>query len=237
MKIYECDQGSDEWKELHMGRPSASQFHRILTPAKGELAAGRWTYAFELVVERLLKETKHGLTGLYWPERGKLLEVDAVRHYEFVHSCRTAKVGFITPDHGLWGCSPDRLMVEEVGALELKCPSPEKHVEYFYQGPGKDYRCQVQGSLMITGFPWWDFMSYHPNLPDALYRFERDDEFIDKLHKALAQFCQEVDNIEKKVRDAGFISTVQQYDEGYGEIMRSDMNAAGAIMDKQNWGG
>lgn len=229
VKIYDCEQGSDEWKELHMGRPTASQFHRILTPARGELAKGRWSYAYELAVERLLKETKRSTTGLYWPERGKLLEMDAVRHYEFVHSCRTAKIGFITPEHGMWGCSPDRLMVDEIGALELKCPAPEKHLEYFYEGPGSDYRCQVQGGMMITGFPWWDFMSYHPQLPDALYRFERDDAFIDKLHKALTQFCEEVDSVEAKVRAAGFVSEVQQIsespDDGWRRILEADPGA------------
>lgn len=225
MKIYECEQGSDEWNDLHMGRPSASQFHRILTPAKAQLAEGRWTYAYELVVERLLKETKHSTTGLYWPERGKLLEMDAVRHYEFVHSCRTTKVGFITPDHGLWGCSPDRIMVDEIGTLELKCPAPDTHIEYFDRGPGNNYRCQVQGTMMITGFPWADFMSYHPQLPDALYRFERDDAFIDKLHAALSQFCKEVDQIEQKVRDAGFVSETQAPlpdDDGWRKMLEAD---------------
>jgi hypothetical protein len=238
MIFHELEQGSPEWHNVRMGIPTASQMHRILTPSRGELATGRFSYAYELVAERLLKETKQNLTGMYWPERGRLLEFDAVRHYEFVHSCRTAKVGFVTPDHGMWGCSPDRIMVDDLGTLELKCPSPEVHLKYFAEGPGNDYKVQLQATMMITGFPWADFMSYHPQLPDALYRFERDDAFIDKLHKALSQFVGEVDAIEKKVRDAGFVSTVhQQYDEGYGEMLRSDMNAAGHIIEQGSWGG
>lgn len=228
MKVYDCLQGSDEWKDLHLGIPTASQFHRILTPAKEQLAEGRWAYAYELAVERLLKETKHTAEGLYWPERGKLLEHDAVRHYEFVHSCRTAKVGFITPDHGKWGCSPDRLIVEEVGGLELKCPSPEKHLEYFdeeHKGPGFAYRCQIQGSMLITGFPWWDFMSYHPQLPDALYRYQRDQPFIDKLEEALKMLCDEVDIIVEKVKEAGFVPApgqIPRQDDGWDAMMRAD---------------
>jgi hypothetical protein len=211
--------------------------HRILTPSRGEIAAGRTSYAYELAVERLLGVgSKPPLDGLQWIERGKMLEFDAVRHYEFVHSCRTAKVGFVTPDHGLWGCSPDRIMVDEIGTLELKCPSPEVHLKYFVDGPGNEYKVQLQATMMITGFPWADFMSYHPQLPDALYRFERDDVFIDKLHKALTQFCQEVDAIEKKVRDAGFVSDVHAaYDDGYSGL--TDMNAAGQIIAQESWGG
>lgn len=210
-----------------MGLPTASQMHRILTPGKGELAAGRWRYAYELATERLLKETAKDLTGLYWPERGRLLEFDAVRHYEFVHSCHTAKIGFITPDHGLWGCSPDRIMADEIGTLELKCPAPETHLRYFCDGPGNEYRVQLQATMMITGFPWADFMSFHPQLPDALYRFERDDAFIDKLHKALTQFCNEVDEIVEKIKEAGFVPSQEQIaatrkSDGWDDIMRAD---------------
>ena len=239
MIFHESPQGSDGWHEARKGIPTASQMHRILTPAKGEVAAGRWGYAFELVVERLLgASSKPPLDGLQWVERGKILEPDAVKHYEFVHSCRTAKIGFITPDHGMWGCTPDRIMVDELGTLEIKAPAPETHIRYFYEGPGNAYRVQLQATMMITGFPWADFMSYSPELPDALYRFERDDPFIDKLHKALSQFCEEVDDIEKKVRDAGFISTVQNHHPSDdGDDWRSDMNAVGMIIDKQQWGG
>jgi hypothetical protein len=245
VRIHECDQGSDEWNDLHMGIPTASMFHRIVQPggevrykkngepfksAAGELAKGRWTYAYELAVERLLKETRRKTTGLYWPERGKLLEFDAVRHYEFVHSCKTCKVGFISTDDGRWGCSPDRLMVDEVGALELKCPSPETHVGYFIDGPGTDYRCQVQGSMAITGFPWWDFMSFHPQLPDALYRFERDEEFIAKLEQGLNQFCAEVDEVVEKIKEAGFVPSAEQIaagrkSDGWDDILRADSGA------------
>jgi hypothetical protein len=236
MKVYYCEQGSDEWNDLHLGRPTASSFHRVVQPGgeprvkkngdpyaskAGELAEGRWTFAYELVVERLLGETKRDAAGLHYPERGKLLEEDAIRHYQFLNpSVQATKVGFITPDHGLWGCSPDRLITplgetltgddlrSAIGGLEIKSPSAEKHIEYFWRGPRRDYWCQLQGSMMITGFEWWEFQSFHPQLPDAYRRFERDDDFIDKLHKGLSQFCEEVDAVEQSLREAGFIDAM-----------------------------
>lgn len=226
MIFHEVEQGSGDWHEARRGIPTASQMHRILTPARAEIAAGRTSYVYELAIERLLGETsKPPIDGLHWVERGKFLESDAVRHYEFVHSCRTAKVGFITPDHGLWGCSPDRIMVDELGTLELKVPSPEVHLKYLCEGPGAQYRVQLQATMMITGFPWADFMSYSPNLPDALYRVERDDPFIDKLRAALTQFCDEVDRIVAKVKGAGFISPTPkavERDNGWQRMLEAD---------------
>lgn len=230
MIFHEAAQGSPEWHQARLGIPTASQMHRIIQPVKGELAAGRTSYAYELALERLFNESaKPALDGLQWIERGVLLEPDAVKHYEFVHSCRTAKVGFITPDHGMWGCSPDRIMVDELGTLELKVPAPATHLKYFVEGPGNDYKVQLQGTMMITGFPWADFMSYSPNLPDALYRIQRDDVFIDKLHNALTQFTGELERIVEKVRAAGFVAELahasRSEDDGWRQILEADPGA------------
>ena len=241
MILHEVEAGSPQWFAARSGIPTASAFHRILTPAKEELASGRWSYAFELAIERLLGESKQTIDGLQWVERGKMLEPDAVQHYEFVQDTRTVRAGFITTDDGRMGCSPDRIMVDTIGGLEIKCPSAPKHLEYFIKGPGPDYRCQVMGSLLITGFPWWDFQSFHPQLPEVLIRFERDEPFIAKLTPALDQFCDELDEVCEKVKAAGYVPSPQHsadpVDDAYGEMMRSDMNAAGHIIEQSNWGG
>jgi hypothetical protein len=254
MKIYDCEQGTPEWHALHMGRPSASEFHRIVQPggearfkkdgtpyksSKGELAEGRWTYAFELAAQRLLGETKDPIDGLKWVDRGKMLENPAIAHYEFVRGRSTAKVGFITPDHGRWGCSPDRLVVGKDGdplvGLEIKCPGSVKHLEYFINGVTAAYRCQIQGSLMTTGFEFWDFQSYHPQLPEVLLRFERDEEFIDKLEAGLNQFCDEVDFVVAKIKDAGYVPTAASLAAGMDPWEGAD--AIEGILAAGQWGG
>ena len=220
MIISEAAQGSPDWYSLRMGIPTASEFHRIVQPGgeprfkkdgspykshEGELADGRWKYACELACERLLNESKQTIDGLQWVERGKMLEPDAVELYESLHG-RTAQCGFICPDDRRYGCSPDRIHCDELGGLELKCPSGPIHLWYFINnGPGHAYRCQVQGSLMVTGFTHWDFMSYHPNFPEVLVRFERDEPFIAKLREGLDQFCREVDGIVAKIKEAGYV--------------------------------
>jgi hypothetical protein len=215
MKIFDVPQGEPAWFAARAGIPTASEFHRIITPKREQLAEGRWSYAFRLAAERLLGESTQSIDGLQWVERGKILEGDAVSHYEFTRGRQTAKVGFITPDHGRYGCSPDRLIVgkdgDPLGGLEIKCPSSPVHLAYFINGAGEDYRCQVQGSLMVTGFEFWDFQSYHPQLPEVLVRFTRDEPFIRKMQSALDQFCEEIDHIVEKVKEAGYVPTPERF--------------------------
>ena len=35
---HNCKQGGPEWNELRLGRPTASLFERIITPAKAEMS-------------------------------------------------------------------------------------------------------------------------------------------------------------------------------------------------------
>lgn len=207
MIIIECEQGDEVWREHRMGIPTASEMHRVITPSQEKIAAGRWSYAAELVVERLLDESREPIDGLPHVERGKALEPKAVEHYEGVYG-KTAKCGLILSDNRKFGCSPDRLLCDELGGLEIKSPAAHTHVMYWANGPGNDYRCQVQGSLLLTRFDFWDWMSWHPQLPERLIRFRPDEPFIKKMQVALDQFNDEVDELCEKIRSAGVVSPI-----------------------------
>lgn len=207
--ITDVDQGSEAWREMRLGIPTASAFDRIITEVKGELATGRWKYAYELACERLLQEdTSLPLDGLRWVERGKMLEADAVKHYEIVAGKTTDRIGLIMSDDGSMACSPDRIHQDKLVGLEIKCPMAATHAQYMREGPGKAYRWQVYGSMLISQFEAWDFVSFHPNLREVIVRYERTPEAqkeIDKLEKALVQFRAEVDEIEAFLRKQGFV--------------------------------
>ena len=62
--------------------------------------------------------------------------------------------GAVPSDDGRIGCSPDRTVMEKGGRyslVEIKCPAPWTHIGYLLDGPGADYRQQVQGQLLVTG--------------------------------------------------------------------------------------
>jgi hypothetical protein len=187
MIVHAFPQGSAEWHAARLGIPTASNFGRIVTPG-GKLSASADTYLHELVAERILGFPLN-TESVDFMERGKALESHAVSWYELQRDVDTEAVGFCLTDDGRAGCSPDRL-VGAAGGLEIKCPSPAVHVGYMLDGGISDkYRPQVQGALWITGRDWWDTLSYHPDLPPALVRVKRDEEYITALAANVERFC------------------------------------------------
>lgn len=207
MKTIDCVQGSDRWLSARLGIPTASQFHRIITPAKGDLSKQARKYAYQLVAERLLQQPVEAAIGeLEWVARGKLLEPLAVQQYEFTTDVETKPVGFITTDCGRIGCSPDRLIVGAQGGLEIKCGSPATHIGYLLDGPGDDHKPQIQGQLAIAELAWSDLYGYHPELPAVLLRTHRDEPYIAKMQAALREFLDMLDDMLARARASGFFA-------------------------------
>ena len=94
------------------------------------------------------------------------------------------------------GASPDGIIDLE-GGIEIKNPTSPVHLATLLDGMSDDYLPQVQGAMWITGYDWWDFVSYDPRMPDNLQvyvqRIERDNEYISKLDAAVRAFSDEVD--------------------------------------------
>ena len=197
MRILEAEQGSEEWLAARVGRPSASQFHKLVT-SKGKASASADKYIDLMISERL--------TGRSEPifvtdamQRGSDLEPEARAYYELVTGNEVEEVGFILDNSGEFGCSPDGLVGYD-GGVEIKCPAAHNHVEWARKGvcPPKHY-AQVQGCMYITGRKWWDFMSYHPDMKFMIVRVERDEEFITNLAEqillAVTEIISEVRNL------------------------------------------
>jgi hypothetical protein len=188
MKVYECEQYSDEWWRVRRGVPTASEFGNILTPKTAQLAAAHTGYIYRLIGDTFdLNYPRKDDVATAAMRHGTLMEPEARRWYEFETAQPVRQVGFCTTDDGAFGCSPDGLVGED-GGLELKNPAPQTHVRYLFEGNlPAEYRCQVHGQLIVTGRAWWDFVSYCPGLPPFLFRVFPDD-FTDKLRAALAEF-------------------------------------------------
>ncbi len=189
MILHDCIQGTTEWLNLRAGIPTSSDFDKILT-AGGKPSKQGEMYMFALLAERIMGHPRIEYMSR-WMDRGSQMEVEAVRFYELRRDCDTVKVGFITNDAGTIGASPDRL-VGDTGLLEIKVPSEAVHVSYLMQsGSAYDaYRVQTQGQLWIAEREWNDLLSYHPEMPPALIRVERDEAFILKLAQVITLFAE-----------------------------------------------
>lgn len=168
-----------------------------------------------------------------WMERGQQLEAHAVRYYEFQTEGKTIPVGFVTNDSGTVGASPDRF-VGEKGTLEIKCPSESTHMAYLLTAAGaySAYKVQVQGQLWISEREWTDVVSYHPELPEALFRAERDEKFIETLSAEVLEFSAKLEKLHYFVIDKGYKATEKEKTESMFEeslrVIREEMGRLNA---------
>lgn len=204
MIVYECRQGTPEWINLRLGVPTASSFDRIVTPTGKPSSQGE-KYRFDLLAERMAGHSFDDFKSS-WMERGNELEGDARNFYELQRDCSTQAVGFISNDAATWGASPDSL-VDERGLMEIKCPKPGTHVSYLLKAgsPYEEYRVQVQAQLWIAERDWCDVVSYNPEMPMALMRIERDDEFISKLAPLVKEFSEKLEALSVELMKVDWI--------------------------------
>lgn len=205
MKISTAPQGSDEWWAARLGHPTASQFHRIISPAKAEPSTQARAYKCELIYERLYRQPWERLKK---PTQAMQDGIDnepwAAKQFTLDTGLELQPIGHITDDLVRWGTSPDRIVTGSNEAVEIKCPTAPVHIRYMLHGPDTDYRCQVQGHLMIGGFDKCHFYSYHPDFAAVRFPFTPDRDFQAKLLKWLNVFVEELDLGEKIVRQLGY---------------------------------
>jgi len=196
MKILEMEQGTQEWLEARLGCPSGSGFSKLIT-ASGTPSSSAESYINDLIAELITGEsTPFHVTE--WMQRGTELEPFARMNYELETDREVTEVGFCMHDILRCGVSPDGL-IDDDGGIEIKCPKPSTHVKYLRKGTlPSEYKAQVMGCLWVTEREWWDFMSYHPQMPNLLIRVHRDEEYINQLERLVTHACQ---IIEKEVAD------------------------------------
>lgn len=203
MIVLDFAQGSDAWIAARLGLPTASQFHRILTPRTLKLSASSETYAHELLAEEMLGHPIDEQESQFMT-RGSQMEIDAVKFYEFTQEVETQKVGLLLRDDGLVGVSPDRLVGDD-GGLEIKCYAAANHVGAMLNAEEEKAKCQIQGCLWITGRAHWDRLSYNPELPSVITRHYRDREFIGALAGAVNAFIDRLEQLRDKLIGDGFM--------------------------------
>lgn len=182
MKIHDVEQGTGEWHTLRAGKPTASEFSKIIT-SQGEPSKSAATYAITLAVEAYAGGPVDAWEGNAHSERGKALETEAIALYEFTRDVTVDRVGFVTDDAEEVGCSPDGFVGHD-GLIEVKCLKAENHVKsmLYFQKNGRclpDYVQQSQGQMMLCERQWCDLLFFHPVLPMLIIR-QTPDEILQK---------------------------------------------------------
>ena len=194
-EFHYCEQRSDEWYALRIGRVTASNFS---TAKSKPGSSGRKTLMMKLLTERITGIPRENYSAR-WMEEGSELEPFAREYYENSRGVKVEKVGFV--EIGDIGASPDGL-IEDDGGLEIKCPFPSTHISWYLSNVlPPEHKAQVQGNMWVCDRNWWDFVSYSPlvkHRPMWVFREKRDELYINEMIIKINQFIKELKELEVK---------------------------------------
>lgn len=196
IEIYRGEQGTDEWRQMRAGIPTASEFATVLAKGRGGgESKTRRTYLLKLAGERLTGEPAESYSNGHM-ERGKAMEAEARDAYAFMRDAEYEQVGFIR--NGNAGCSPDGLIGDD-GMVEIKTKLPHLQLEVLLANElPAEHIAQCQGALWIAEREWLDFVSYWPRLNLFVTRVVRDEAYIARLKIEVADFNEELDTIVRR---------------------------------------
>ncbi len=194
MKQHIIEQGHIDWFKLRVGKVTASELGNLLTPTfelrKGETPK---TYVYSKVAEAYQGRPLIS-TGSWQTEQGNIREDEAIPWLALEKDWKILPGGFIETDDGRAGCSPDGLVQGKDFGIEVKCPEAVNHVRYLSEGVLPNaYMAQVYGSMFVTGFPRWIFVSYRRGFPALVLEIQRNDKAMFAISSAVDLFHRDFD--------------------------------------------
>lgn len=202
-------QHSLDWYRARLGKFTGSQVGRLMKSGRGKdeyFGKDAISYITEVVAERMLNpsvvmidelfeeyllQTTASSKTLAW---GNDQEMNAKGLYAKLRKVKITSCGAV--ELSPWfASSPDGLVLESNGCVEVKCPTPKVHVEYMVNVHNAEdlkkvrpeYYWQVVAHMAVTGAEWCDWMSYCPfsRKPLHVVRINRDQEAESQLHERI----------------------------------------------------
>ncbi|NWN89212.1 MAG: YqaJ viral recombinase family protein [Micrococcaceae bacterium] len=212
IKIYDCDQGSDEWHDLRRGMVTASTIGALITPKTKAVSTAQTglTKLKEIAAERITARSEDPFTSRDI-ERGHFYEPIAREEYAKHKGVEVQEVGFIVRDvngHKI-GYSPDGLVTGD-GLIEIKSRKQRIQVSHILDGVVPDENmAQLQTGLFVTGRGWIDYVSYSTGMPMMILRVLPDPAWQEAIGKALEYAEQKITEIiaDYETRAAGMPAT------------------------------
>jgi predicted phage-related endonuclease len=194
MKIYDFEQGSEEWLKVRLGKITASDFHILMGNSQT-----KDTLLYKKAAERITGVASDGdKFASVHTERGKELESEARQAYELETGNIVEQVGFIELDEFV-GCSPDGLI--QGGGVEIKCKDNHGHLKAVTKKwIDPEHRTQLQFNMYVKDAGFWDYCLYNPNFSNSLYieRVARDEEYIKKIQETIIDCNSTIQKIIKQ---------------------------------------
>ena len=208
MNIIEtCEQGSEEWLSLRLGRITASRVKDVLTKGRGtSQSKTAESYMMELIAEILTGNSNPFFENdaMRW---GTETEPQARAMYAVNNDFVDVKEVAFVEHNEQAGISPDGLIGDD-GLLEIKCPNTTTQIKRALSDDySADYKAQIQMQLWVTERKWCDFLSFDPRLDcDAGYlqqRVYRDEEYIKEMKAKVYAFVEKMNELIKQLTTKG----------------------------------
>ena len=198
-------QRSEEWYNIRLGRVGGSESSVLSVKGKSEsgLGAAAFTLLYEKAYELIQEEPVKENIVTFAMQRGMDLEPEAIHEYELSKMVKVDQVGYIlNSDYKYAGYSPDGLVGED-GLIEVKCPGNSEFMRQIITNEiPKQYFCQMQWGMFISGRKWCDYVVYNPDYdksPLYIDRVDRSDKTIETLKANYIAFESELDAILERI--------------------------------------
>jgi putative phage-type endonuclease len=198
-------QRSEEWYNIRLGRVGGSESSVLSVKGKSEsgLGAAAFTLLYEKAYEIIQEEPVKENIVTFAMQRGMDLEPEAIHEYELSKMVKVDQVGYIlNSDFKYAGYSPDGLVGED-GLIEVKCPGNSEFMRQIITNEiPKQYFCQMQWGMFISGRKWCDYVVYNPDYhksPLYIDRVDRIEKTIETLKANYLAFESELDAILERI--------------------------------------
>jgi hypothetical protein len=177
MKIHwNIEQRTHDWHAIKLGFAGSSSAFKVLKYKSMD------DLAFDLAAERLEPKPEYFDEGFISGDmmRGIELEPEAIEAVQQHWGIDTMEVGFVHDDLLPIGVSPDHLSIDATVAIEVKCPSGRKHLQYIQRDVLPfEYTPQViMYFAVISSLKSLYFASYRPECPQPLWTVEVTNETL-----------------------------------------------------------
>jgi predicted phage-related endonuclease len=195
--VIDCEQKSAEWFAARLGRLTGSVAVDITRTVKSGEAASRRNLRVQLALERITGRSQESDFQSQAMQHGNEFESKALAIYEANTGTILERVGFLSCEMLMAGCSLDAFVGGRKGIVEAKCPKSATHLEYLRTRKiPNDYFWQCTHNLWVTGAEWCDFISFDEAFPEELQylcvRLERDEQEIAAYAELASKFLAEV---------------------------------------------
>lgn len=171
--IHRLPQRTPEWFALRAPYLTASEADAVLAKGRGSAdSVTKTRLRVRLALARFGAMPRPSFVDTPAMQYGREQEEVALRAYEGLAG-PVDRVGFVSDSARLIGCSPDGVCLnyddQVLGGVEIKCPEAHTHDAYLADPNAlvAAYAMQVTHTLLVTGAPYWDLVSYAPDFPPA----------------------------------------------------------------------